>query len=93
MGIIAQDPVLLSGSLRLNLDLEGRFSDEALYDVLHQVQLTRESRTGSRPGSDTGYEALHSSASTLVDVGDVRAKQTRTIFNNLDHVIEAGGAK
>ena len=39
MSIIPQDPVLFSGSMRYNLDPFDEFSDNALWDVLEQVQL------------------------------------------------------
>lgn len=39
MAFIAQDPVLFLGSLRFNLDIENKFSDDELYRVLDQVGL------------------------------------------------------
>lgn len=39
MAFIAQEPVLFLGSLRFNLDIENRYSDEDLYRILNQVGL------------------------------------------------------
>jgi ABC-type multidrug transport system fused ATPase/permease subunit len=95
MGIIAQDPVLLSGTLRLNLDLEGRYADDDLLHVLRQVQLIKSNEGLSKPGSET-------SSITAVGDDDEPGKPQDTIqgessnvnvFLNLDHEIETGGQK
>ncbi|MFP5520127.1 MAG: ABC transporter ATP-binding protein [Bdellovibrionia bacterium] len=39
MSLITQDPVLFQGSLRLNLDLHNKFSDERILEVLERVGL------------------------------------------------------
>nr|XP_019043278.1 ABC transporter ABCC.6 [Kwoniella bestiolae CBS 10118]OCF22208.1 ABC transporter ABCC.6 [Kwoniella bestiolae CBS 10118] len=75
LGIIAQDPILLSGSLRLNLDIEGRYSDEQLYDALHQVQLLKKSDSPSSSAS-----SVHEGSGTADN-----------IFKNLDYEIKGGG--
>ncbi|WVR08252.1 hypothetical protein IAU60_005299 [Kwoniella sp. DSM 27419] len=56
LGIIAQDPVLLSGSLRLNLDMEGKYSDEQLYDALRQVQLLKRTTSGVQASDNVEYQ-------------------------------------
>lgn len=91
MGIIAQDPVLLSGTLRLNLDIEGSYDDPTLLHALHQVQLITAQEMVSRSGSET---------SSLTIVGDEDAQPGKpnstgntNIFTNLDHEIESGGQK
>ena len=84
LGIIAQDPILLSGSLRLNLDIEGQYTDDQLYDALHQVQLIKQT-----PGSSTA-------ASILSDQSDQTAVEVESqvnIFANLDTEIMSGGEK
>jgi ABC-type multidrug transport system fused ATPase/permease subunit len=81
LGIIAQDPILLSGSLRLNLDLDSKYSDEQLYDALRQVQLLK------RVDSD----ASSSASSSVTVVGEEAAQQN--IFSNLDSEIKSGGEK
>ena len=95
MGIIAQDPVLLSGTLRLNLDLEGRYTDEDLLHALRQVQLIKYDEGLSQPASET-------SSVTAVGDDDGLGKSQDTIqgessnvnvFLNLDHEIETGGQK
>jgi len=94
MGIIAQDPVLLSGTLRLNLDLEGRYSDEELLHSRRQVQLIKANEGDSNPASET---------SSITAIGDDAEpgkaqdgqSQSRNInvFLNLEHKIETGGQK
>jgi hypothetical protein len=95
MGIIAQDPVLISGTLRLNLDLERKYSDEDLIHVLRQVQLIKPNEGVSKPVSET-------SSITAVGDDDEPGKPQDTIqgessnvnvFLNLDHEIETGGQK
>lgn len=78
LGIIAQDPVLLSGTLRLNLDLEGVYSDDQLYDALHQVRLIKRTQPSSA--------ASTSSSETAVDL-------VENIFTNLETEIKSGGDK
>ena len=82
LGIIAQDPILLSGSLRLNLDIEGKYSDEELYDALHQVQLLKRS-TSARCSTNSESEetAVEDEAAQL------------NIFSNLESEIKSGGEK
>jgi len=83
LGIIAQDPILLSGSLRLNLDIEGTYTDEELYDALHQVQLLKRSPIGSTSSN----RSSHSDLTAVEDLGQVN------IFSNLDSEIKSGGEK
>ena len=84
LGIIAQDPILLSGSLRLNLDIEGKYTDEELYDALHQVQLLKRS-TSTAPSS-----ASSESEETVVEQ---EGGAQKNIFANLDYEIKSGGEK
>lgn len=53
LGIIAQDPILLSGTLRLNLNIEGKYTDDQLYDALHQVQLLNPKTSSATLGNQT----------------------------------------
>lgn len=80
LGIIAQDPILLSGTLRLNLDIEGRYSDDQLYDALHQVQLIRKFRVDV-----SNSEMASSSDSDFTAVSN--------IFEDLDYEIASRGDK
>ncbi|KAL7420090.1 hypothetical protein Q5752_005055 [Cryptotrichosporon argae] len=84
LGIIAQDPVLLSGSLRLNLDLEGVFKDEQLFEALHHVQLLKAPRNDGDAGSDA-------SSDTAVDTGNAGGSGNINVFANLDYEIKSGG--
>ncbi|EIW71721.1 hypothetical protein TREMEDRAFT_67926 [Tremella mesenterica DSM 1558] len=77
LGIIAQDPILLSGSLRLNLDIEGKYDDVELYEALRQVQLLKEDEQ-TRPPTPNSEQ-------TVVEV------QSTNIFSNLDTEIKSGG--
>lgn len=94
-GIIAQNPILLSGTLQLNLDLEGRYSDEDLLHALQQVQLVKPNEGVSRPASET------SSTTAVGDDDEPGKPQSNTqeglsnvnVFLNLDHEIETGGQK
>jgi ABC-type multidrug transport system fused ATPase/permease subunit len=83
LGIIAQDPILLSGSLRLNLDIEGKFTDDELYDALHQVQLLKRA-------TSTASSTSSESEETVVEQED---ESQRNIFANLDYEIKSGGEK
>ncbi|WVN87012.1 uncharacterized protein L203_102188 [Cryptococcus depauperatus CBS 7841] len=83
LGIIAQDPILLSGSLRLNLDIEGKFSDEELYHVLRQVQLLQK--------SDAQIDLLTDNTDTIPSTLSDDNSQQENIFSNLDHEIKGGG--
>jgi hypothetical protein len=78
----------LSGSLRLNLDIEGKYTDEQLYDALHQVQLIKRSEATSSGGSDIDGENSESSSVTAVE----DSRQVN-IFENLDSEIKSGGEK
>ncbi|WVQ96554.1 hypothetical protein IAU59_003659 [Kwoniella sp. CBS 9459] len=97
LGIIAQDPILLSGSLRLNLDIEGRYTDAQLYDALHQVQLLK--RNGSNSGTAPQSEAASIASPDVAASGDDSVQtnghsiqnEARNIFSNLDYEIKGGG--
>lgn len=100
LSIIAQDPILISGTLRLNLDIESVYTDDQLYDALHQVQLVRQSPKPSMAllpaAEETGSGAAEivagsptSSAATVVGEPEGYAN----IFSNLDFEIKFGGEK
>lgn len=80
LGIIAQDPILLSGSLRLNLDVEGKYSDEQLYTALRQVQLLKQ--------SDSCPDLL---SNDLTSSSAETSSQQENIFSNLDFEVKGGG--
>lgn len=85
LGIIAQDPVLLSGSLRLNLDIEGKYSDEQLYTALRQVQLLKR--------SDFCPDLLSNDLTSLTieTSSHKQLQQQENIFSNLDFEVKGGG--
>lgn len=99
LGIIAQDPILLLGILRLNLDIEGIHTDDQLYDALRQVQLLRKIPEGSAAsllGSSLAGQASNeptpgSSISSGIFV--VKAENGVSIFSNLDFEVKSGGEK
>ncbi|WVQ75089.1 hypothetical protein IAR50_004698 [Cryptococcus sp. DSM 104548] len=88
LGIIAQDPILLSGTLRLNLDIEGKYSDEELYNALRQVQLLKpppsypdllvDDTIGAPSSSDEGKNTP-------------REQPQDNVFSNLESEIKGGG--
>lgn len=92
IGIIAQDPVLLSGTLRLNLDIEGQYTDDQLHQALATIHLI---------GPSTAYSASSCSVTTLVEIDTGLAKPVRneaeedgsSMFQNLDMDIIQGGDK
>jgi ABC-type multidrug transport system fused ATPase/permease subunit len=102
LGIIAQDPILLSGTLRLNLDIEGKYTDDQLYDALHQVQLLKPKTSYTTLGyqSNNTDPVAKSRASVQSDesatiIGNhstIDGGQTN-IFANLDSEIKTGGEK
>lgn len=75
LGIIAQDPILLSGTLRLNLDIEGRYSDDQLYEALHHVQLI-ERKTSPAPSEDGQVDGVVASSSTSISSATIVAEAT-----------------
>lgn len=81
LGIIAQDPILFSGTLRLNLDIEGKYSDEELYDTLHQVRLL---------GDSDRQETVDDRSLSSILVED---RKLHNVLVNLDSEIKAGGEK
>ena len=105
LGIIAQDPILLSGSLRLNLDIEGKYTDEELYDALHQVQLLKRQTSSERlvdvdtqendVGADSAGSVDGSTVGSETVVGALTPKEEgqKNIFANLDSEIKSGGEK
>lgn len=92
MGIIAQDPILLSGSLRLNLDIEGHYTDEELNEALRQVQLIG-------PEDDIDEAVSETSSVTVVGSDDGQPSKAAgrqspvNVFTNMDYEIESGGQK
>lgn len=92
MGIIAQDPILVSGTLRLNLDIEEQYSDQELNEALRQVQLIGPAEEAEDTSSDT-------SSITVVGSDDAQpgkaldGRSPVNVFNNLDYDIESGGQK
>lgn len=92
MGIIAQDPILLSGTLRLNLDIEGQYTDDELNEALRQVQLIDPLASCEENASET------SSITAVGSIEDQPCKQAErnavfNIFTDLDYEIESGGQK
>ena len=86
--------MLLSGTLRLNLDLKGRYTDEDLLHALRQVQLIKYDERLSQPSSET------SSVTAVADDEGPKSQDTIqgessnvNIFLDLDHEIEIGGQK
>lgn len=55
LGVIAQDPVLFSGTVRTNLDPFQDYSDEQLYNALTSVGLYRESSIGDSNHSSSVF--------------------------------------
>ena len=92
MGIIAQDPILVSGTLRLNLDLEGQYSDHELNEALRQVQLIG-------PDGDAGEASSETSSINVVGPASSQPGKSLdrrapvNVFDNLDYEIESGGQK
>ncbi|ORX37959.1 P-loop containing nucleoside triphosphate hydrolase protein [Kockovaella imperatae] len=82
LGIISQDPILLSGTLRLNLDVYGQFTDAELYGALHNVQLLKDS-----PDQSEISETSDSSSATAVE----SEEDQLNIFANLNTEIKSGG--
>ena len=85
IGLIAQDPILLSGSLRLNLDSEGNYEDEQLFDALHQVRLIRHKQLPVTASLDSGFAVVKE------DQGGPALQEN--VFTNLDSEIQGGGTK
>lgn len=88
LGIIGQDPMLVTGSLRLNLDIESVHSDEELFSVLTRIQLLDKSV------QEPSYAGGQSEESSVTAVGDgpVSAK-SRNVFEDLDYQVLNAGEK
>ena len=88
LGIIGQDPMLVSGSLRLNLDMESEHSDEDLFGVLRRIQLLDQA-VQEQPNSVSELEG-----SSITVVGeDTSANKNRNVFEDLDYQILNAGDK
>jgi ABC-type multidrug transport system fused ATPase/permease subunit len=90
IGIISQDPILLSETLRLNLDIDGSHSDDVLYNALHQVQLIDRTKMLDIPNGPTSST---SSASSTTGTDITLTPNNVNIFANLDTEIKNGGDK
>ncbi|KAL1880523.1 hypothetical protein VTK73DRAFT_5723 [Phialemonium thermophilum] len=105
LAIIPQDPFLFSGTLRSNLDMEGKLDDYDLLSALQRVHLIepedlRSDRSSNYPPTDSGTarwaNSENDSETTGADPdGDATSPNTSSrtgnIFTNLSHPISAGG--
>ena len=89
----------MSGSLRLNLDIESHYCDADLYEALRQVQLIKVA--GSKavtpavsraPSIKFASEEAEGESDSLTAVTTV-AEADATMFNDLDFEIKTGGEK
>ena len=85
-GIVAQNPLLLKGTVRLNLDLEGTYADSQLYQALHQVGLLKPQDSIYLQGSEVGI-----TEQTLSN--HIQGIEQSNMFPNLGFQIETGGHK
>lgn len=88
LGIIGQDPMLVTGSLRLNLNVEGDRTDEELVAVLRRISLLGDAVEFDEAN---GTETQHSSV-TAVGHDPAEAKN-RNVFEDLDYEIVNAGDK
>lgn len=93
MGIIAQDPVLLSGSLRLNLDIKGKYSDQDLFDALREVQLIKANEGLRSSGASSETSSVTAVGDNEAQPGKLAESINVNVFLNLDYEIETGGQK
>ncbi|KAL8707356.1 MAG: hypothetical protein Q9220_007604 [cf. Caloplaca sp. 1 TL-2023] len=96
LAIIPQDPVLLSGTLRSNLDPENKHSDQDIHHALEKVNLvaTRDDSSSSSSSSkiDRGSNTDPTSSYTESPrKSSISSPNTSGFFNNLSSPISSGG--
>lgn len=72
MTLIGQDPTILSGTLRSNLDTDGHFSDEELYRALRQVRLIRDDIDQQSVSSQDDFVNVFENLDTIVQAGGLK---------------------
>jgi ABC-type multidrug transport system fused ATPase/permease subunit len=69
--MIGQDPTILSGTLRSNLDVDGCYSDDELYNTLRQVRLIRDDGEQQREMRE-GFVNVFENLDTVVQPGGLK---------------------
>jgi len=91
LAIIAQDPVLFSGTIRSNLDPFDQFSDYQLREALHRAHLIPSADNFLRPESDIANPAAEGSASASITSAECSNPENTNIFLILTSPISSGG--
>lgn len=79
--------MLVTGSLRLNLDNESSHSDDELFNVLRRIELLDQA-VQEHPESEPQSER-----SSITVVGDAGAAKNRNVFEDLDYQVLNAGDK
>lgn len=80
--------MLVTGSLRLNLDIESSHSDEDLFSVLRRIQLL--DQAVQEPLNETSSQSEQSSVTV---VGETGVTKNRNVFEYLDYQVLNAGDK
>lgn len=92
LGIIGQDPLLVSGTLRVNLDIDNTHTDAELYEALRLVQLVGTDRAPSEEGDNTAAGTITVERSEAESSSEGTASNIN-VFENLDYKITNAGDK
>lgn len=79
--------MLVTGSLRLNLDIESSHTDEELFNVLRRIELLDQT-VQEQPDVEPQSEQ-----SSITVVGDGGVPKNRNVFEDLDYQVLNAGDK
>ncbi|KAL8660630.1 MAG: hypothetical protein Q9202_006375 [Teloschistes flavicans] len=93
LAIIPQDPVLFSGTLRANLDPEGRYTDEELYQALDKVNLLSGRHVGEEASEANSAPSDGNGESSVPTKSKANTRQDRSsgFFDSLSSPVSPGG--
>lgn len=82
--------MLVTGSLRLNLDVESAHSDEELYAVLRRISLLNDKSAMETQQTTSG---IATESSSVTAVPEDAGPKNRNVFEDLDYEVLNAGEK